>query len=74
MTSLLGELVQGVIDSVTREILKKPRTTRRARRRSRPAGSKTVTLRDLERLLKPAKRQTSRKRTVRTRAKVKRRR
>ncbi|MFZ1680231.1 MAG: hypothetical protein WAT70_04365 [Rhizobiaceae bacterium] len=72
--SLVDDLVKGVVDGALKEILKK--TTGRStltRRRRRKATGSTATLRQIEKLLKPAKRQTSRKRTVRTRAKTKRR-
>ncbi len=72
--SLVDDLVKGVVDGALKEILKKTtgRTTLTRRRRRKSTGS-TATLRQIEKLLKPAKKQTSRKRTVRTRAKTRRR-
>ncbi len=72
--SLVDDVVKGVVDGVLKEILKKTtgRTTLTRRRRRKSTGS-TATLRQIEKLLKPAKKQTSRKRTVRTRAKTRRR-
>lgn len=72
--SVVDDVVKGVVDGVLKEILKK--TTGRStltRRRRRKATGSTATLRQIEKLLRPAKKQTSRKRTNRTRSKVKRR-
>jgi len=74
--SLVGDLVQGAIDSALKEILKKTTGTgKRAKRRRRPATSiSTSTLRELEKLLKPARKQVSRKKTTLTRSKAQKRR
>lgn len=82
MSDLLNNIVGSVVSGVLSEIKKKAgiRTTRRKKRVSR----NTATLKKIEDLLlgktarktartKVAKRQTSRKATVRTRAKTKRR-
>ena len=82
MTSILNSIVDSVVSGVLSEIKKKSgiRTTRRKKRVSRS----TATIKKIEDLLlgkttrkasrtTVAKRQTSRKATVRTRAKVRRR-
>ena len=70
--SVVTDLVKSVVDSALAEILKKTTGTRkRARRRTKTTASRT--LEQIEKLLKPAKRQTSRKRTTRSRSKTKRR-
>ncbi|WP_395447197.1 hypothetical protein ACHMW7_19615 [Aminobacter sp. UC22_36] len=72
--SLINDLVQGVVDGVLKDILKKPTgTSKRTRRRKRATTTSSATLRQIEKLLRPAKKQTSRKRTVRSRSKVRRR-
>lgn len=71
--SMISDLVQGVVGDVLKDILKKTSgTSKRARRRKRTASSSSATLRQIEKLLRPAKKQTSRKRTVRSRSKVRR--
>ncbi|MCA0279427.1 MAG: hypothetical protein LCH86_25820 [Proteobacteria bacterium] len=71
--SLISDFVQGVVDSALKDILKKTSgTSKRARRRKRTASSSSSTLRQIEKLLRPARKQTSRKRTVRSRSKVRR--
>jgi hypothetical protein len=69
--STLGDFFKGVAEETVKDLLNKAtrKVTRRKRRRSTPA----TTLSKLEKLLNPAKKQTSRKATTRTRAKVKRR-
>ncbi|MFZ1772909.1 MAG: hypothetical protein WAT78_03000 [Rhizobiaceae bacterium] len=71
--SVLDDLVKGVVDGALKEILKKTTgrstLTKRRRRKATPA----TTLQKIERLLKPAKKQTSRKATSRARSKTKRR-
>lgn len=67
--SVITDLVKSVVDSALGEILKKT-TGKRRRRRTSTANS---TLQKIEKLIKPAKRQTSRKKTVRARSKTKRR-
>ncbi|MEO5324228.1 hypothetical protein PV773_12985 [Mesorhizobium sp. CC13] len=72
--SLLSDLVEGVVDGALRDILRKTSSTsKRTRRRKRTASSGSATLRQIEKLLRPAKKQTSRKRTTRARSKVRRR-
>ena len=72
--SVVGDLVEGVVETALREILKKATGTgRRARRRRRTTLTASVRLRRIERMLKPAKKQVSRKRTVRSRSKTRRR-
>lgn len=82
MADLVKSIVDGVVGGILSEIKKKAgvRTTRRRKRVNRNAA----TIKKIEDLLlgktqrktsraRPAKKQTSRKATVRTRAKVKRR-
>ena len=68
--SIVSDLVKSVVDSALGEILKKTGVRKRRRRR---ASTPTSTIRQIEKLLKPAKRQTSRKKTTRSRSKTKRR-
>ena len=69
----IGDFVKGVVGDVLDDLLKKASgPTKRARRRKR-ATTTTATMRELEALLKPAKRQTSRRKTVRSRSKARRR-
>jgi hypothetical protein len=73
--SAIGDFVKGVVTDVLQDMLRKASSSRRAKRRKRSTSSMTATerLRRLERLIKPAKRQTSRRKTVRSRSKAKRR-
>lgn len=68
--SIVSDLVKSVVDSALGEILKKTGVRKRRRRRTSTA---TSTIRQIEKLLRPAKRQTSRKKTVRSRSKTRRR-
>lgn len=68
----IGDFVKGVVNDVLQDMLKKATGTTKRRRRRR-AATPSERLRQIEKLLKPAKRQTSRKKTVRTRSKAKRR-
>ena len=71
--SVIADLVKDVVDGTLKEILRKTTGTRkRARRRKKPATA-TERLRQIEKLLKPARKQTSRKKTVRARSKPRRR-
>ena len=71
--SVVGDLVRGVVETALREILKKATgTSRRARRRKRTLTA-SERLRRIEKLIKPAKKQVSRRRTLRSRSKPKRR-
>lgn len=78
--SVVGDLVQGAVDSALKEILRKTTgTNKRARRRKRTttASRSTVssrTLREIEKLLRPHKQQVSRKKSTLTRSKVQKRR
>jgi hypothetical protein len=63
--SLLNDLVEGVAQSVASEIKRKLVGKRRRRRLS---PSQRIA-KEIERMIKPAKRQVSRKRTVRSRSK-----
>jgi len=67
----IGDFVRGVVSDVLTDMLKK--TTGTTRRRKRRAATPAEKLRQIEKLLKPAKRQTSAKKTVRKRAKARRR-
>jgi hypothetical protein len=79
--STIGDLVKSVVSDVLTDMLKKTTGTgKRTRRRKAKAATTTERLKQIEKLLRPttakatpAKKQTSRKRTVRTRAKVRRR-
>ena len=71
--SVVGDLVQGVVESALREILRKTTGVgRRTRRRSRTLTA-SERLSRIERLIRPAKRQVSRRKTVRARSKAHRR-
>jgi hypothetical protein len=74
--SIVGDLVQGVVDSALKEILKKTTGTgKRVRRRKRAAAGASGTLRrQIEELLKPHKKQVSRRKTAQTRSKAQQRR
>lgn len=63
--SIVGDLMGSVVDSALKEILRKTTGGKRRRRRSNPAGG---VLGELDKLLRPASRQTSRKKTTRTRS------
>jgi hypothetical protein len=73
--SAVGDFVKAVASDVLQDMLKKA-SGKRARRRKR-AASPTERLRQIEKLLRPAKQQTkrstSRKRTIRARSKTRRR-
>jgi hypothetical protein len=73
--SAIGDFVKGVVADVLQDMLRKTSTSKRSRRRKRSTSSMTAAerLRRLERLIKPAKQQTSRRKTVRARSKAKRR-
>ncbi len=72
--SAITDFVKGVVNDVLQDMLRKATASKRAKRRKR---TNTLTaaerLRRLERMVKPAKRQTSRRKTVRARSKAKRR-
>ena len=68
----IGEFVKGVVTDVLEDMLKKATTSKRRRRRKTATSTANQTLRQIEKLLKPAKRQTSRKKTVRARSKARR--
>ncbi len=67
----IGDFVKGVVTDVLEDMLKKATTSKRRRRRKTTTANQT--LRQIEKLLKPAKQQTSRKKTVRARSKTRRR-
>lgn len=76
--SVLGDIVGEVVDGVLKEILKKTRTGTKRTRRRKATLSPTERLKKIEKLLKgdtakPAKKQTSRRRTAQSRSKAKRR-
>ena len=72
--SAIGDFVKGVLTDALQDMLRKAQASKRSRRRKRRT---TLTAaerpRRLERLVKPAKRQTSRRKTTRSRSKAKRR-
>jgi hypothetical protein len=71
--SLLNDFIDGAVDSALREILKKTAGTGKRVPRRRQTNAASRTLRQIEKLLKPARRQSSRKRTARSRSKTHRR-
>jgi hypothetical protein len=72
--SAIGDFAKGVVQDVLQDMLRKASASKRARRRKRTTRlTAAERLRRLERLVKPAKRQTSRRKTVRARSKAKRR-
>ena len=71
--SAIGDFVKGVVNDVLQDMLRKASSSKRARRRKRTTSlTAAERLRRLERLVKPAKRQTSRRKTVRSRSKTRR--
>jgi len=72
--STLGDFFRGVAEETVKDLLNKAthKVSRRKTRRTRPTGA-AATLRQIEKMLNPAKKQTSRKATSRARSKVKRR-
>jgi hypothetical protein len=72
--SAIGDFVKGVVTDVLQDMLRKASSSRRAKRRKRTTKlTAAERLQRLERMIKPAKRQTSRRKTVRSRSKAKRR-
>ncbi len=69
----IADFVKGVVSDVLQDMLKKTTGTTKRTRRKRRAATPTERLRQIEKLLKPATKQTSAKKTVRNRAKAKRR-
>jgi hypothetical protein len=69
--SFVSDLVKSVVHDVVQDMLKKA-TGKRARRRKRTLTA-AERLNRIEKLLKPARKQTSRKRTVSSRSKARRR-
>lgn len=69
---VISDFVKGVVSDVLNDMLKKATGTTKRTRRKRAAATPTERLRQIEKLLKPAKKQTSRKKTVRNRAKTRR--
>jgi hypothetical protein len=67
----ISDFVKGVVSDVLNDMLKKANGP--TKRRKRRAATPTERLRQIEKLLKPAKKQTSAKKTVRNRAKARRR-
>ncbi len=67
----LGDFFKGVAESTLKDLLQKANRKLSPRRRRRKTP--TTTLQAIEKLLRPAAKQVSRKATVRTRSKVKRR-
>lgn len=72
--SAIGDFVKGVLTDALQDMLRKAQASKRSRRRKRRTTlTAAERLRRLERLVKPAKRQTSRRKTTRSRSKAKRR-
>ena len=68
----IGDFIKGVATDVLQDLLKKAAgTTKRRRRRQSPQQTIAKTIEDM--IFKPAKRQTSRKKTVRARSRTRRR-
>jgi hypothetical protein len=65
--SIVGDLVNGVVDSALKEILKKTTGSGKRSRRRRSSGSGGI-LGEIEKLVKPARQQASRKKSTRTRS------
>jgi hypothetical protein len=72
--SVIGDLVQGAVDSALKEILRKTMGTGKRARRRRRTTIASGTLREIEKLLKPARKQVSRRKTTLTRSQAQRRR
>ncbi|MFP1633251.1 hypothetical protein ACLB6G_16085 [Zhengella sp. ZM62] len=69
MANILSDLISETVDGALREIMRKPRRT--ARRRRKASGGVTgAIVSELEKLIAPAKKQTSRKATARRRSKT----
>ena len=66
----LGDILKGIATDVITDMLKKVGTGKRKRRRARTLTA-TERLSRIKKLLTPAKRQTSRKKTVRARSRTK---
>lgn len=64
--SVVDDFVGGLVDGALKEILRKPKRTRRTRRRN--AGAAETIIRELEKVLSPARKQKSRKRTTKARS------
>lgn len=72
--SAIGDFVKGVVTDVLQDLARKASASKRAKRRKRTTTlTAAERLRRLERMVRPAKRQTSRRKTVRARSKAKRR-
>jgi hypothetical protein len=71
----LTDFFKGVAEDVAKDLLNKAtrKVSRRKKRRTTTSTSTTATLRKIEKLLNPAKKQRSAKATSRARSKVKRR-
>ena len=75
MTDLVKELVKGVVESVLKEILKKTtgRTaSKRKKRQSRSTTTGRFAPKSISSIRKPARKQTSRRRTAASRSKQRR--
>ncbi len=72
--STLGDFFKGVAADTLKDLLGKAnrKLTRRRRRRARPKTA-TQTIRAIEKLLRPAKKQVSRRKTIVSRSKARRR-
>jgi hypothetical protein len=72
--SAIGDFVKGVVNDVIQDMLRKATASKRRRRRKRTTNlTVSERLRRLERRAKPARKKTSRRKTVRSRSKAKRR-
>ena len=67
----IGDMIRGVVNEVLAEILKKATgTTKRRKRKSAASGNNAKSLPASKRAAKPAKRQTSKRKTVGARSKA----
>jgi len=72
--SAIVDFVKGVVTDVLQDMARKASASKRAKRRKRTTTlTAAERLRRLERMVKPARKQTSRRKTVRARSKAKRR-
>lgn len=70
----MNDIFGGLVDGALKEVMRKSRTTRRTtRRKKRATGITGIIANELEKLIAPAKKQKSRRRTAKARSKTTRR-